>query len=170
VSTGDFDEIDVDLHTAGSRAFDLHDIVLDREQYLVEVHRATACREWESYRWQAPRTPSSELTGQAQRRDESALAQLHLAILHAPDTELAHSEGRPGLRADHNPDRRPATTLRLQLTDAKEKRKVSGCRRPYAWRLQARGTGLNQSRPAVQELNGDSAAAGRHPQPLAGCP
>jgi hypothetical protein len=52
VNTGDFDEIDLDRHTVTSRALDIPDIVFDRQQYLAEVHRAIAGREWESDRWQ----------------------------------------------------------------------------------------------------------------------
>jgi hypothetical protein len=52
VNTGDFEEINLDRQTVDSWALDIPDIMFDRQQYLAEVHRAIADREWQSDRWQ----------------------------------------------------------------------------------------------------------------------
>jgi hypothetical protein len=71
VNTGDFDDIDVDFDVVDSQPLGLPDLAFDREQYLAEVRRAMADREWESEHWDTAElladrlrdSPLAELTG-----------------------------------------------------------------------------------------------------------
>jgi hypothetical protein len=60
----DGDRMVFGLRPPGSTELSVPDIVFDREQYLAEVRRAIAAREWESDRWQTA-TLLNEYLGQA---------------------------------------------------------------------------------------------------------